>query len=335
MRSATLLGYSLGLSAGAVLRGQRLQQRTGLVVRLAQDNRTGEGEIAPLPGFSRETLPQAADAALDLLRRWVAGAPLLPQPAPSGTTVAARPPPSVAFGLSCALAELEGRLPAPACYRSVPLCSGDSGDVIRRLTAMADNTLAKVKVGLTDESRESLMVNSLLAAVPGLHLRLDANRSWTAAAAAGFAGGLDPSLSGRIDFIEEPCAARADSLAFAGRTGIAIAWDETAREADFELAPQPGVAAIIIKPTLTGSLERCGQLIRQARLAGLTAVISSSIESSLGLSQLARLAHWLTPGVAPGLDTLSLLEAQLLRRWPGSPLPLLPAGQLQTIAHVT
>jgi O-succinylbenzoate synthase len=43
-------------------------------------------------------------------------------------------------------------------------------------------------------------------------------------------------------------------------------------------------------------------------------VISSSIESSLGLTQLARIAAWLTPDTIPGLDTLNLMQAQLIRR---------------------
>lgn len=55
------------------------------------------------------------------------------------------------------------------------------------------------------------------------------------------------------------------------------------------------MSAIVIKPTLVGSLARCQQLVKDTHQAGLTAVISSSIESSLGLTQLARLAHWLTP----------------------------------------
>ena len=51
-------------------------------------------------------------------------------------------------------------------------------------------------------------------------------------------------------------------------------------------------------------------------------VISSSIESSLGLTQLARIAKQYTPEMVAGLDTLNLMQQQLLRRWQGSDLPL-------------
>lgn len=48
--------------------------------------------------------------------------------------------------------------------------------------------------------------------------------------------------------------------------------------------------AVVIKPTLTGSVQKVQQQVAAAHALGLSAVISSSIESSLGLTQLARVA---------------------------------------------
>ena len=87
----------------------------------------------------------------------------------------------------------------------------------------------------------------------------------------------------------------------------------------------------MIKPTLTGSLQKVRQQVAQAHALGLTAVISSSIESSLGLTQLARIAAWLTPDTIPGLDTLSLMRGQLVRRWPDSELPCLSVDELEPL----
>ncbi|WP_410014228.1 o-succinylbenzoate synthase [Sodalis sp. C49] len=327
MRSATIYRYSLPMEAGVVLRNQRLKSRDGLVVRLECDGRDGLGEIAPLPGFSRETLIEAEASALELLRRWVDGEDAAADG--GGLALASGPAaPSVAFGISMALAELAGELPDAAPYQTVPLCTGDPDRLIPMLAALPGRKIAKIKVGMYEAIRDAVMVNLLLEAVPDLHVRLDANRSWTPAKAAGFARYLDPSLIARIDFLEEPCATPAQSLAFARDTGIAIAWDESLREPDFQLRAQQGVAAAVIKPTLTGSLARCRALVAQAHREGLTAVISSAIESSLGLTQLSRLAAWLTPGIQPGLDTLTLMRSQLIRPWSGSPLPLCTAGQL-------
>ena len=103
------------------------------------------------------------------------------------------------------------------------------------------------------------------------------------------------------------------------------------READFIVQAEPGVSAIVIKPTLVGSIQRCHSLIQQAHNAGLKAVISSSIETSLGLTQLARMAAWLTPDAIPGLDTLSQMQSQLVRQWPDSDLPLTDVDSLDVV----
>ncbi|WJV55116.1 o-succinylbenzoate synthase [Prodigiosinella aquatilis] len=320
MRKVTLYRYSVPMDAGVVLRNQRLKTRDGLIVCLQQNGQQGWGEIAPLPQFSIETLAEAETAVLEQLPRWLAG-----------DRVSDSLPPSVAFGLSCALAELSQQLPIEADYRKVPLCSGDPDELFAMLQGLPGDKVAKVKVGLYEAVRDGMVVSVLLEALPDLSLRLDANRSWTRIKADGFARYVAPELRSRIAFLEEPCKTREESRDFALTTGINIAWDESVREADFQVEAEPGVSAIIIKPTLIGSIARCQQLVHQAHQAGLTAVISSSIESSLGLTQLARLAGWLTPLTIPGLDTLDLMQAQIVRRWPDSALPLLDVGQLDVV----
>ena len=88
---------------------------------------------------------------------------------------------------------------------------------------------------------------------------------------------------------------------------------------------------MVIKPTLTGSLDKVREQVAAAHALGLTAVISSSIESSLGLTQLARIAAWLTPQTIPGLDTLSLMQCQQVRTWPGSTLPCIDVDALERL----
>ncbi|MBJ3814382.1 o-succinylbenzoate synthase [Shimwellia pseudoproteus] len=322
MRSAQIWRYNLPMDAGVILRERRLKVREGLVLCLTEHGRQGWGEIAPLPGFSAETVDDAQVALVGWARQWQAGEVL---------TGAAQALPSVAFGTSCALAELSGQLPGAADYRAAPLCTGDPDELFALLQQMPGEKIAKIKVGLWEAVRDGMVANLLLEALPDLNLRLDANRSWTPLKAAQFAKYVNPQYRARVAFIEEPCKTRAESLDFSQQTGIAIAWDESVREADFVFEAQPGVSALVIKPTLTGSLEKVQAQVAAAHRLGLQAVISSSIESSLGLTQLARIAAWLTPGTLPGLDTLSLMQAQLIRRWPGSPLPCQDTEQLDSI----
>ena len=320
MRQAQVYRWQLPMDAGVVLRERRLKTRDGLLLRLRDGEREGWGEISPLPGFSLETLDDARTALLAWASAWR-----------DGEDGALPAPPSAAFGASCALAELCGELPQAADYRAAPLCSGDPDELFARLSLMPGEKVAKVKVGLYEAVRDGMVVNLLLEAIPDLTLRLDANRAWTPLKAQQFAKYVNPHYRSRIAFLEEPCKNRDDSRAFTKETGIAIAWDESLREADFIFAAEPGLRAVVIKPTLTGSLQKVRQQVAQAHALGLTAVISSSIESSLGLTQLARIAAWLTPDTIPGLDTLSLMRGQLVRRWPDSELPCLSVDELEPL----
>ncbi|MDA8480386.1 o-succinylbenzoate synthase [Citrobacter sp. Awk 4] len=319
MRSAQVYRWQIPMDAGVVLRDRRLKTRDGLYVCLRDGEREGWGEISPLPGFSQESWEEAQTVLLAWVNDWLAGASSLPEM------------PSVAFGVSCALAELESTLPETADYRAAPLCTGDPDDLVLQLADMAGEKVAKVKIGLYEAVRDGMVVNLLLEAIPDLHLRLDANRAWAPLKAQQFAKYVNPDFRSRIAFLEEPCKTRDDSRAFARETGIAIAWDESLREADFTFMAEEGVSAVVIKPTLTGSLEKVREQVQAAHALGLTAVISSSIESSLGLTQLARIAAWLTPQTIPGLDTLSLMQIQQLRTWPGSTLPCVDVDALERL----
>ncbi|TMX46273.1 o-succinylbenzoate synthase [Vibrio sp. Hep-1b-8] len=316
MRSAKLYRYELPMDSGVILRDQRLKQREGFVVELALDGDTGLGEVAPLAGFSIETMDEAYSQLVEQLALWQQGAELNFD----GLY------PSVAFGLSMAQMELTQQLPQHGVYQAAPLCSGDPDELIPKLNAMSGQKVAKIKVGLYEPIRDGMLVSLFLESIPDLTLRLDANRAWSAEKAQQFAKKIAPSLRGRIAFIEEPCQVPGDSFSFAIDTGIAIAWDETLQHAirrdDFKLEDLNGAKAIVIKPTLLGSVERCIALIQRAKELGIKAVVSSSIESSLGLTQLARLAHWQLPDEIPGLDTVGLFAQQLEVAWPGCELPL-------------
>ncbi|MDD7426040.1 MAG: o-succinylbenzoate synthase [[Actinobacillus] rossii] len=317
IREYHLYRYSIPVDSQLILRNRFLKQREGLLVQIKCKDSEGWGEIAPLPEFSQETLEQAQEQAIQWLQDWDKALSENQKLSLDGLY------PSVAFGLSCALAELKDTLQTEGNYQVAPLCYGDPDELYEPLDQMQGDKVAKIKVGMYEANRDGLIADMLLEAIPDLQLRLDANRSWTPAKAAMFAKYVKPEHRARIQFLEEPCKTRDESRQFAQETGIHIAWDESVREAGFEVKAEPYVAAIVIKPTLVGSLEKCVNLIEQAHQQGLKAVISSSIESSFGLTQLARIAAQYTPNVTPGLDTLNLMEHQIIRSWKGSALPVI------------
>lgn len=313
MRRVNCYRYTIPVETGVILRQCRLKQREGLLVELHENGQVGWGEIAPLPEFSSEDLPQAEQQLKQWRANWLNG---------QDDDLDRQYAPSVAFGISCALAELQGELGSEGRYDTSPLCYGDPDELYAKLQQMSGEKVAKMKVGLYEANRDGLIADMFLTAIPDLKLRLDANRAWTLEKAAQFAAKIAESNKKRIQFIEEPCRTPAMSMQFAAQHNIAIAWDETTREPNLFAKKSDHLTAFIIKPTLIGSLQKCIRLIEYAHQQGLTAVISSSIESSLALTQLARFAAQYTPNTTPGLDTLNLMQTQLLRPWQNSPLPL-------------
>lgn len=311
MRYFSLYQYKLPINSGLILRGQQQKTRSGLICYLQENKKEGWGEISPLIGFSRETLNEAQKQTVQWLENWQQ----------NKIDDVEKCYPSVAFGLSMALRELVQPFPKLKSLQTVPLCSDSSENTIHSLQR-SNPKIVKLKVGRYSPQQDAKNVQQLLTSCPEIFLRLDTNRAWSLDTASEFAKQLSLAEKARIEFIEEPCHTPAQSLQFAKNQQIRIAWDESIQDPKFQLHPQEWLSAIIIKPTLIGSLEKCLNLIEQAKSLGLTTVISSSIESSLGLSQLAQLAEYFTPDTPAGLDTLSLMQHQLLRKFPTSSLPL-------------
>ena len=352
-RKVKLYHYQLPLDCAMILRGQSLTVREGWLIELqesteqpnrSQQYKLGRGEIAPLPGFSKETATQAKLQLENVITSWLA----------QGIVDLSSCYPSVAFGFSMALLELENGLPQTIrCSNnhhhanSALLLAADHRLIKAKHAQLVTSTLCKLKIAtqpsVAAACHDGDIARYLLQTHSHLRLRLDANRRWSLAAAQAFANQLPAEYRQRIDFIEEPCHTPSDCLQFSRLTGIAIAWDESLREIDKNTQEQGAlplisasnsgvkgtvVKAIVIKPMLTGTVAYCAKLIELAHQQGLTAVISSSLESSFGLLQLARLAQLLTPETTPGLDTVNVFKQQLAEPWPNCTLPLIPLTQL-------
>lgn len=313
MRQASLLKFSLEMDSGVYLRDEHITSRDGYIVKLIENGNIGYGEISPLPAFNKETPEQAFEQAQQILAAWLAG----------GDLDYSQAYPCVAFGLSLAKAEMEERLPKDADYDSVLLCTGDPDAVIKQLEGI-EPKVAKVKVGMYEAIRDALTVKTLVTAIPDLYLRLDANKQWNEKKVGQFVKYFPAELIKNILFFEEPCRTAQQSIEFAKENGYKLAWDESLREALHAnddvaldaLIKCEQASTIVIKPSMTGSLETCIALIERAKAAGKDVVISSSFETSFGLSQLSRIAQWLTPNTRPGLDTLRFFVEQLEVKWP-------------------
>lgn len=300
---ARLLTYRLPLVTPLNWGGVKQTERCGAIIEVRfKSGDLGWGEIAPLPGFSQESLSGAVDDAISSLTDRL-----------SGRLCEARTP-SAQFAIDCALNRVElfsGSIP------SVPLLSGEETQLIERIdTWQASHILptrAKLKVGVQSPEQDATRFNRLCQLLPNCQFRLDANRQWSTKQACFF---LSQVNTQRIAFIEEPCETLSKSYQLVENTRCPLALDESLQFAenqslltDFLDKPVPQLAAFVIKPTLVGGFKRCKALIDWATQHSCEVIVSSSVESHLAIQQLATLATKWSPKTTPGLDTLQLLPS--------------------------
>lgn len=262
------------------------KEREGLILEW----NGGWGEIAPLPGFSRESFEEAKAEILSLLPYLATAKSKLP---------------SVQFGIACAAK------PFPMTPIKIPLSA---------LGPRAGFSTAKLKLGSLSLSDAIRLTKEY---VSHYKLRIDCNRAWTLEQALEFASHFSPAS---FEYLEEPLQSFSDLVRFSEKTRFPIAADESLRDGSpWRLIPT--LKAAVVKPTLMGAIPPLPP--------HLQLILSSSIESGLGLLHIARLA---TSSLPIGLDTAqfftdNLLTAQVqtengLFSWQTNSQPLIDLSKL-------
>lgn len=189
--------------------------RKGLLL----EHHGGWGEIAPLPGFSEETLQEATEEILSLL----------PNKAFLNKPIRCA---SVRFGVASALA------PLPTTPVQIPLC------LLNR--THPEFPISKFKIGHLN-AQEAIQYVKRLMQTATCRFRLDCNRKWTLKEALAFAQCFKPD---DFEYIEEPVATQEELIAFCEQTQFPVAVDGLWNQ----MEEIPTLKAIVVKPTLTGNL---------------------------------------------------------------------------------
>ncbi|MDQ3862512.1 MAG: o-succinylbenzoate synthase [Actinomycetota bacterium] len=329
-----LYRYSLAFSRPVTLKDLTLRHREGLLLRLSGDDGSeGWGESAPLPGFSRESVGEAASQ----LRR-LAGSMMGREAAddwvyPHGELARELEgtAPSVRFGFELAVWSLYGALsgralpelltPSPRAVVPVNgLLSGSPAEVLEEARRMrvAGYRSVKLKVGARAVIEDAALVRALGEEVGSdISLRLDANRAWAYEEAAEFSG-----YAGRFEYIEEPLADPARLPDFVREFGVSVALDESLLWMEPEKLQESFAVAFVLKPTLLGGISRTLRVAERALCLGVTPVISSAYESGLGTAALVALAAGIGDDpVAAGLDPYRMMAEDVLETPLNLPAP--------------
>jgi O-succinylbenzoate synthase len=179
---------------------------------------------------------------------------------------------------------------------------------------------AKVKVAEPGQTRaeEQARLEAVRDALgPHGKVRVDANGAWSVDDAVTAIGLLDRAAGG-LEYVEQPCATVEELAAVRRRVSVPIAADESIRRAQdpYRVRDLEAADIAVLKVQPLGGVRAC---LRIAEDIGLPVVVSSALESSVGIAAGVALAAALPElPYACGLATVQLLTDDVVLR------PLLP-----------
>jgi L-alanine-DL-glutamate epimerase-like enolase superfamily enzyme len=146
-----------------------------------------------------------------------------------------------------------------------------------------------------------------------VRIRLDANGGWKEREAEDAIARLAPH---RIELLEQPVEARdLGGLArLSAGSAIPIAADEALAGgyAVDEIFARDAASVLVLKPAALGGLRASQRIAARARAAGWGVVVTSALDSAVGLAAAFQLAAALPgPHLAAGLATGALLDCDL------------------------
>ncbi len=312
-----VLPYDLALRSPMATAHRIVAERRGALVRLLDGEVVGWGDTCPMPGWSTHDLDTLVahltvataqtdgdvDAALEQL-----------EAVPEARAALA--------GAAADIAAQRAGLPLAAQLAASPLdrvavnATIGAADVSLALTnvnlAIANGiTTVKLKVAHRRlEADLALIEGARRALGDDGEIRLDANGGWHPEAAA---EALSAAAPFDIAFCEEPTSGIDAIAALGAESPIPLAVDESARTVD-DLAHALGTGAIdvvIVKPQALGGPDLAMRAIGLAHQVGATPIVTSMIDSAIGVAHAVHVAAASGVSTAHGIATSALLAADV------------------------
>ncbi|MEW8014684.1 MAG: o-succinylbenzoate synthase [Candidatus Sedimenticola endophacoides] len=309
--TAFLQPYALPLRQPWRTARGRLTLRRGWLLGLeSETGLLGWGDCAPLAGTGTEAPTEARRALAALLPR-LHGLDI----DPALRRLAALPP-AARCAAQTALLDLRARdrgislarlLGAGHCeqLRLNAACGALGPEAMRRVAAAAraGYRTVKLKVGLAAPREEARLLEQIARDHPGIGLRLDANGAWEPPQARAFCNAL-AGLA--VESLEEPLRkpeyARLEALQACCPFPLAL--DESLAGLDPEhFGTAFPVRRLVLKPTPLGGPLATLRWAEKAAAGGVGVVLTSTLESALGIAAVAQTAAAISPEAVHGLAT--------------------------------
>lgn len=280
-KAAKLFAYKLPFKSTMQFKQYQLFDREGLILQLTDKNGHHHfTEIAPLPGFSHETLIQVKVEMVHLLASMFSATERINLQKHHSDY------PSIQFALDALF--LDFNTTAHADMDNVALIQGNLSLIGSQYQQLGKPNIIKLKVAREPVEHDINNFQQLCTLNKKLKIRCDANQAWSKQQAQQFFAAINVE---QLDYIEEPTSNHQINLQLADKFHINLALDETLQRPDFNYQHHPSISAFIIKPTLIGYKHKIDRLVSTARKLGIKVIFSSSFESIVGLQQLKKLAY--------------------------------------------
>lgn len=302
-----LLPYSIPFSDPWHTAQGVLHSRNGWLVEICTaKGMTGWGDCAPLPWTGLEKV-SAAESDLQQLQQRLSG--LDPQQALGQLQSIEEISSAARFAFETALLDLlsqQQSLPLSRLLNPQAASMVEVNAAVGAITQLSDIQIMqavdggvkvlKLKAGVAGVEEEINRLHQLAVQLPeGARLRIDANQAWTMDDALYF---FQESEMLPIESVEEPLR-EPDIRAWqslAECTSIPLAADESLLTTEIETLLVSGcISRVILKPTMLGGLRRCMNLHEKAAAAGVDSVVTTTLESAVGV--------WACIHLAAAVDT--------------------------------
>ena len=206
----------------------------------------------------------------------------------------------------------------PARAREIVLASGGCNTAkVKVAQRRSDGGPNGVLEPASAEAERVAAVREALDESGGGKVRIDANGGWSVEEALARLPLLDRAAGG-LEYVEQPCATVEELAALRRRIDVPVAADESIRRADdpLRVVREEAADVVVLKVQPLGGVLACLEL---AERVGLPVVVSSALESSVGIAAGVALAAALPElPYACGLATTQLLVRDVVAH------PLLP-----------
>ncbi len=314
--------YAIPFRRPLVTSHRRWDAREGIIIEIETDAGVrGLGDVAPLPEFGTADVA-ACLRSLDDVAPQLAGIGVID----AMCAFDAAMPDAALAPLRCAIESACLDIEAQAAGATVAaLAAEEPAGIVAVNAIVADERAAasavtagyrcvKVKVGVGAGAADLERVAAVRRSIgPDVALRLDANGAWREVKAIQFLQAVAPC---DIEFVEQPIAPEdLDALRRVREAvDVPIAADEDVTGVDGARRVVEARAAdvLIVKPAVIGGLRRAMEIVEMARAAGLDAVMTSALETGIGVAGALHVAAAARSTRACGLATLELLADDLV-----------------------